>query len=700
MDETMNLNGMGIGGAESVNLNVTDMPVEKSSDILQEVTANIPESSEVSQDAPTIENEISNEFEPLNANNEFGLEDMDMIKELRQEEAQNRKKESIFSNMDFGPLKKYLEDDDVTDISYSNGGQLWLKTLSKGVYRVEEDDINDALIEKIAFQCSNVMGKTFNMAHPFLDSESAELRMNFIHDSIARNGIAVVFRKTPAKIRLEKEKLMKENYVSLSIHDFLIKAVQGHCNIIMCGETGSGKTEFLKYLASHTFENEKIVTVEDTLELHLDRIYPHRDIVAMKTNNVASYSDVLVTCMRQNPIWILLSEVRSAEAVTAVRNSISSGHFILSTIHADKAANIPYRLYSLLESNIDVEQFLNTIYRYVQIGVFLRGRFDPKQGRFVREIGEVTEFYVNDNNECISNTIYQKNIKGDVKYKPISEHLLDYLEGQGMDMKAIRDANGDLEKAQSYTDENKELEKIEEINTKENTEIVEKNEQKTEESNKMDSIANNLVETSTMTPQNLTVEPPSNNFTSIIEDVKQVTQEANPVEVITTVTQSVNPINENIIQPGPIIQEEVKPVEMITQATVSPTPILQESVKPIEVMGVVTTETNQVANLNNNLKPVIESVPPINSVQQQVTTPITSVVQQEEKIVPITQEQSTPQNINVQPLIEPKNLMSSIMPQQTGNGVNVTPINPSDNNQGNGSSSPVSFTPPNITNIQ
>lgn len=48
------------------------------------------------------------------------------------------------------------------------------------------------------------MGKTFNMAHPFLDSESAELRMNFVHDSIARNGIAAVFRKTPAKIRLEK----------------------------------------------------------------------------------------------------------------------------------------------------------------------------------------------------------------------------------------------------------------------------------------------------------------------------------------------------------------------------------------------------------------------------------------------------------------------------------------------------------------
>lgn len=57
------------------------------------------------------------------------------------------------------------------------------------------------------------MGKTFNMAHPFLDAESAELRLNFVHDSIATNGIACVIRKTPAKIRLNKDKLLNENIV-------------------------------------------------------------------------------------------------------------------------------------------------------------------------------------------------------------------------------------------------------------------------------------------------------------------------------------------------------------------------------------------------------------------------------------------------------------------------------------------------------
>ena len=332
-----------------------------------------------------------------------------------------------FSQIDFGPLKQFLDNDDITDISYDNNGQVWLKSLSKGVYRVENTGIDNALMEKIAFQCANSMGKSFNMANPFLDAESAELRMNFVHDSIAKNGIAVLIRKTPAKIRLQKDKIIAEDYIRLNIHDFLLKCVEGHCNIMVSGETGSGKTEFIKYLAAHTKENEKIITIEDTLELHLDKIFPHRDIVAMKTNNIASYSDVLVTCMRQNPRWILLSEVRSAEAVMAVRNSISSGHNILSTIHADKAESIPSRMYSLLETNQDIDQFLKTIHRYVQLGVHIKGYYSTKYNAFHREVSEVVEFYVTE-------ILYKKTPDGKETTANPSKYLLSYLESQGVIM--------------------------------------------------------------------------------------------------------------------------------------------------------------------------------------------------------------------------------------------------------------------------
>ena len=345
-------------------------------------------------------------------------------------------KDSLFEQLDFGAFREYIENDDITDISYTNNGQIWVRSLTQGSLRVENPAINNSVVEKLAFQCSNVMGTTFNNASPFLDAESPELRMNFVHESVATNGIALVIRKTPAKIRLKEETLLKEDYVTKDIHDFLIKCVHGHCNIMVCGETGSGKTEFVKYLASHTKESEKLITIEDTLELHLDKIYPQRDIVAMKTNNIASYSDVLVTCMRQNPKWILLSEVRSAEAVSAVRNSISSGHNILSTIHSDKASAIPHRMYALMETELDVDQFLNTIYRYVQLGVHIKAYYSKKYGKFHREIDEITEFYIDENNKPVYNVLYQKLMNGKIIKKNPSQHLIDSLLAQNIELES------------------------------------------------------------------------------------------------------------------------------------------------------------------------------------------------------------------------------------------------------------------------
>lgn len=378
----------------------------------------------------------------------------------------------VFSQIDFGLFMPLLENDDITDISYSNGGQLWVKTLSKGVYPVKIEGINNEVVEKLAFQCSNVMGKTFNMAHPLLDAESAELRLNFVHESIATNGIALLIRKTPAMIRLNKEKLIKEDYVSVKLHDFLITCVTGHCNILVSGETGSGKTEFIKYLASKIKEDEKIITIEDTLELHLDKIYPNRDIVAMKTNNIASYSDVLVACMRQNPRWILLSEVRSAEAVLAVRNSISSGHNILSTIHSDKASSIPMRLYSLLESSQDIDQFVASMHRYIQLGVHIKGFFSKKYNRFQREITQVVEFYVDDtDNKAKVNVLYSRDLMDNEVYNNPTSHLIDYLASQGVmmqedpfipkgsELKAVDEENNNNNNNENNTDdiENKDI---------------------------------------------------------------------------------------------------------------------------------------------------------------------------------------------------------------------------------------------------
>ena len=82
--------------------------------------------------------------------------------------------------------------------------------------------------------------------------------------------------------------------------------------------------------------------------------------------------------------------------------------------------------------NKDIEQFLKSIYRYIQIGVYIRGFQDKNTKKFVREIAEVVEFYVNEENEAICNTIYKKSMEGrTIRHNP-SKYLIDYLEGQGV----------------------------------------------------------------------------------------------------------------------------------------------------------------------------------------------------------------------------------------------------------------------------
>ena len=468
--------------------------------------------------------------------------------------------ENIFDKLDFGPLRPLLDNDDITDISFDNNGQIWVRSLTQGSLRVEVQGLNPEFVEKLAFQCSNVMGTTFNNAKPFLDAESAELRLNFVHPSIATNGIAMVIRKTPAKIRLEKEKLLKDDYFTQDIHDILIKCVEGHCNIIVCGETGSGKTEFVKYLASHTRTEEKIITIEDTLELHLDRIFPQRDIVAMKTNNVASYSDVLVTCMRQNPKWILLSEVRSAEAVSAVRNSISSGHNILSTIHADKASAIPYRLYSLMETDLDVNQFLTTIYRYIQLGVHIKAYYSKEKGKFHREVDEVTEFYVDENNKPQSRIIYQKLFGQEPVLRKPSPHLIEYLENQNIDINSITEHlsdelpfESDVER-EEYMEEHKNVDENVNENDVQPSPIQKENKQTI--TNQQSEISSTVVTQPALT--NAVIQQPTPTSTTEQQETTQSKVLPNiPNETQPTLNEQLKPVITNSIVSVPANNTEV-----------------------------------------------------------------------------------------------------------------------------------------------
>ena len=77
---------------------------------------------------------------------------------------------------------------------------------------------------------------------------------------------------------------------------------------------------------------------------------------------------------------------------------------------------------------------MKSIYRYIQIGVYIRGYQDKVSKNFVREIAEVTEFYVTEETEPKSNTLYKKTPDGRVTLHNPSKYLLAYLESQGVIM--------------------------------------------------------------------------------------------------------------------------------------------------------------------------------------------------------------------------------------------------------------------------
>ena len=99
------------------------------------------------------------------------------------------------------------------------------------------------------------------------------------------------------------------------------------------------------------------------------------------------------------------------------------------------------RMYSLLETSQDVDQFLTTVYRYIQLGVCIRGRQDKATKKFKREIADISEFYVDENNIPKSHLIYRKTIDGRIMRSNPTKYLIDYLDAQGITLPKITESN-------------------------------------------------------------------------------------------------------------------------------------------------------------------------------------------------------------------------------------------------------------------
>ncbi len=238
----------------------------------------------------------------------------------------------LLRRQDYGVLYPYIVSEDVTDINW-NGRQLWIDDLKKGRYQAGEV-LAKEFVERFASLISSVVSIPFNKMNPVLEAETEELRISIVHECVTSFGVTISLRKIPAVRRMKKEEMIREGYCEKAVAEFLEGCIQAHCNIAICGMPGAGKTELLKYLTRFIPDSERVITIEDTLEIHYGKINPRKDCVEMKVAENFTYTAAIKACLRQLPRWIILSEARSeAEPQTGMPSILtSSRHGVLLSV--------------------------------------------------------------------------------------------------------------------------------------------------------------------------------------------------------------------------------------------------------------------------------------------------------------------------------------------------------------------------------
>lgn len=203
---------------------------------------------------------------------------------------------------------------------------------------VLEEKVFENIIQKI----SSSVGKKFDSENPLLDARLPDgSRVNATKNSVSPKSSSLTIRKfsiTPITIL----DLILNKTISSDAAAFLWMMVDGFGvnpqNILIVGGTASGKTTMLDVLSNFIRLNQRVVSIEDTLEINL---LSRQNWVALESK-VSKYEDIsmndlLKNSMRMRPDRLIVGEVRGKEALTLF-TAMDNGHAgVLGTLHANYA---------------------------------------------------------------------------------------------------------------------------------------------------------------------------------------------------------------------------------------------------------------------------------------------------------------------------------------------------------------------------
>ena len=206
------------------------------------------------------------------------------------------------------------------------------------------DDELDSFVIRIAQVC----GRHISISNPLLDAtmpEGSRIQLTLGREVTTRGSTFTIrrFNEDP----MTPSDLVNVHTFSTAMMAYMWLAVESNKSIIFAGGTASGKTTAMNAIALFIQPEMKIVSIEDTRELNL----PHpnwipgvtRESFAGESKGSIEMYELLRASLRQRPEYILVGEVRGAEAYVLFQ-AMSTGHTTFSTMHADSVQSIVHRL--------------------------------------------------------------------------------------------------------------------------------------------------------------------------------------------------------------------------------------------------------------------------------------------------------------------------------------------------------------------
>ncbi len=276
----------------------------------------------------------------------------------------------------YGPIQPLLDDPEISEVMVNGPSDVYYEKagiLYKSTVRFRDSDH----IRRIADRIVSPLGRRLDESSPMVDGRLPDgSRVNIVIPPVAVRSPSITIRKFQAE-RFDFDDLVKIGSVSEQVAGFLRVCVASKVNIVISGGTGSGKTTLLSALSAFIPPQERIVTIEDPMEIQLR--LPH--VVALEARPPTGESTAEVTqrdlvrnALRMRPDRIIIGEVRGSEAFDMLQ-AMNTGHEgSITTIHSNSPRDALSRIENMvMMAGFDLptrairEQMASAIHLIIQI---------------------------------------------------------------------------------------------------------------------------------------------------------------------------------------------------------------------------------------------------------------------------------------------------------------------------------------------